>query len=363
MARRLRPDSMLFVATLVLVCVSMAWVYSASMGRTRAADVTAFAFFKQVMWAALGLATLLIAARIDFRTYRSQMLMLALAAVTLVGLVLVFFFRPIGGSHRWVRLSDAVGLQPSELAKLLAVMVSASLLAERVENRDSLNPALLRIVSMFAVFAALILPEPDLGSVLIMGAVLVAIAFAAGMPYRYLTLALAGSCVLGAAAIVAKPYRLQRVIGYLTDPPFQTKQALIAVGSGGTWGRGFAQSVQKMFYLPASQTDSIFAVIGEEAGLIGTTIVLVCFAIIIWRGLRVAFNAPDVYGTLLATGITALIGVQAALNMSVVLNLVPQKGVALPFVSAGGSSLLVSLVAMGILLNLSQHASYARDHS
>jgi cell division protein FtsW len=223
--------------------------------------------------------------------------------------------------------------------------------------------ALLPIVSALGVVLLLVYLEPDLGTTVTILGVVAAMVFAAGLPYR----------ALGGLALVMLPalaylaasadYRWKRLVSFWRpeDSPlgdaFQLIQSLIAVGTGGIWGRGIGEGVQKLSYLPEPRTDFIFSVISEEVGLVGATFILVCFAVIMWRGLRVALHAPDRFGSLVALGLTMMIAAQAFVNISVVLGLLPTKGLPLPFVSAGGSSLIVSLAGMGVLLNISQHAS------
>jgi len=216
---------------------------------------------------------------------------------------------------------------------------------------------------MLGAFAGLIILQPDLGTTVALVGVVMTMLFAAGLSLRYLGTAVAGLVPMIALAIYLEPYRLRRFVSFLdpdADPTgegFQLRQALIAVGSGGPFGRGLMEGVQKLFYIPEPHTDFIFAVIGEELGLIGTTAVLICFVIIAVRGLRVSMLAPDRLGSLLAIGVTAMLGAQALVNLSVVIGLLPTKGIPLPFVSNGGSSMLVSAFAMGILLNISQYAT------
>ena len=223
--------------------------------------------------------------------------------------------------------------------------------------------ALLPIALVTGAVVVLVMLEPDFGTAVSMLVVVALMVFAAGLDWRYFAaVAIAGIPALAAVALAA-PYRMRRFTTFLNpeaDPlgdGFQILQSLIAVGTGGVTGTGLMQGVQKLFYLPEPHTDFIYAVIGEELGLVGTTFVLVAFLVITWRGLRVALRSPDPFACLLAMGLTGMIAVQAFINVSVVLALLPTKGIPLPFVSAGGSSLLINLVGMGMLLNLSQHAA------
>ncbi|MBP1634015.1 MAG: ftsW 2 [Acidobacteria bacterium] len=363
MARTLKTDAWLFGGTLVLLATSMAFVYSASAVRAEQQLHDAEYFlYRQALWVGLGVALMVAAMRVDYRHWRHPLVLRACVAATVVGLVAVFFARPINNAHRWLGLGG-VGVQPSEFAKLAVILFAAATIAGRLESGESPLPAFAKVGGLVLAFAALIVLEPDMGSALAVSAVAGAIIFAAGLPVRWLAPLLLALPYVIYKLVMMEGYRSRRVFAFLDpfghrrDAGFQTVQSLIAVGSGGLIGKGFMQGVQKMFYLPEAHNDFIYAVIAEEKGLVGSSLVLACFVVLVWRGLRVATHAPDAFGSLVAAGITTMIGLQALTNMSVVLNLLPAKGIALPFVSAGGSSMLVSLAAMGILLNISQKAS------
>jgi cell division protein FtsW len=364
MARKLRSDTLLFTATMLLLVVGAAWVYSASAvaSAEKFEGRTTYFLVRQLLWTAMGVACLLVTMRLDYRIYRQPRVLLGMVAVSLIGLVAVFFSPAIKGSHRWLGMSG-VGVQPSEFAKLVGIIVVAAALHEWLERREDLRTTATRIGTVLGGFLLLVVVEPDYGSAIVICAVAGTMVFAAGLAYRWIAGAALIAPPLAFAVLILEPYRWRRIEAWWnpwldrSDKGFQTVQSLLAVGTGGVWGKGFMEGVQKMFYLPEAHNDFIFAVIAEEQGLIGTTLVVAIFCVLIWRGLRVARRAPDAYGSLLATGITAMLGLQALLNMSVVLNLLPAKGIALPFVSAGGSSMLVSLFAIGILLNISQHAT------
>lgn len=363
MARKLRSDRILFLATAVLVCGSLVMVYSASavMAMERYQQPYLF-LFKQTTWVVLGMLLLGLLMRTDYRHYRQPVVIWSLLGVVTAALVAVLFRREINGTRRWFAIAG-VGVQPSEFAKIVAVFFTAALLERRMERVNDFKYALLPIVLMVTVFCGLIMLEPDFGTAISLTATVGAMVFVAGLSYRYvlggLLLALPAMGVL----VMSADYRLRRITTFLDpwrDPQgdgFQVIQSLIAVGTGGIWGLGLMGSVQKRFYLPEPHTDFIFAVISEELGLIGATVIVVCFAVIAWRGLSIALHAPDRFGSLLAVGFTSMLVLQALVNISVVLSLLPTKGIPLPFVSAGGSSLLISLLSMGILLNVSQHAS------
>jgi cell division protein FtsW len=298
--------------------------------------------------------------RIDYRTYRNEAFIWSLTGAVCVLLVLVLFSAPVNGARRWFNFGG-LGIQPSELAKIAAVLFTALMLERRMHRIDELSYSLLPIGIVVGAMSGLILLEPDLGTAVSLLMIVAMMVFAAGLNYRYLLGTAIAAVPIAYLLIAGSPYRLRRLLAFLNpeaDPlgdGFQVMQSLIAVGTGGVFGRGLMGGVQKLFFLPEPHTDFIYAVIGEELGLVGTTTVLVCFGVIAWRGMRIAMRAQDAFGSLLALGVTAMIAVQALVNISVVLGLLPTKGIPLPLVSSGGSSLLISLLGIGVLLNVSQH--------
>ena len=363
MARKLKFDKVLFTATLLLVCASIVMVYSAS-------AVVAFERFqqpyffltKQVLWTVLGLAVLAVAMRVDYRTYRNEAFIWCLVGATALLLVGVLFSAPVNGTHRWFS-PGGLGIQPSELAKIACVFFTALMLERRMHRIDELSYSLVPIGLVAGVVVALVLLEPDFGTSMSLVLIVAVMVFAGGLHYRYFV----GLLLIALPAIylvlVSASYRRRRLLAFWdpwADPlgdGFQIIQSLIAVGTGGVFGRGLMAGVQKLFYLPEPHTDFIYAVIGEELGLIGATAVLLCFCVIAWRGLRISARADDRFGSFVALGLTTMVVAQAFVNISVVLDLMPTKGIPLPLVSAGGSSLLVNLLGMGVLLNISQHES------
>ena len=364
MARKLKFDRMLFYTTIVLAFSGLVMVYSASNMLTPQDGSQSGAFLiKQILFIVFGLAVMAAAMKFDYHAYRMPAFIWTMLTITIVALLAVLVFGPkINGTHRWFRLAG-VSLQPSELAKITMIIFAAAVLEQRMDRIKELRYSLGPIAVLLAILFALFYLEPDFGSAVAVVAVVAVMVFAAGIPIRYLMFIGAGAIPLLALFAILEPYRVRRFLIFLhpeQDPlkdGFQILQSLIAVGTGGVTGRGLGESVQKMAYLPYPHTDFIYAVTAEELGLVGATLMLVCFAILTWRGLRVVSRAPDAFGSFLALGITAMLAVQAFVNISVVLGLMPTKGIPLPFVSAGGSSLIVSLAAMGALLNISQQAS------
>jgi cell division protein FtsW len=363
MARTLKADKTLFLLTTLLVGASIVMVYSASSVQAANKFQASYYFLaKQVVWAALGFVLMFGAMHVDYHDYRRPAVIWSLLGATAVLLVAVFFEPHINGTQRWLSF-HLFSLQPSELAKLSVIVFAAAILERRMHRIADLAYAVAPIAIVTFGLAGLVLLEPDFGTAVSIVLIAVAMLYAGGLRYRHLLTAFFLITPGAIALVVLKAYRFKRVLAFL-DPEgtrlndgFQLYQSLIALGSGGLIGRGLGGSMQKLFYLPEAHTDFIFSIIGEELGLIGTTIVLGAFALLAWRGLRVALLAPDRFGSLLAVGITMMIAVQALLNITVVTGLAPTKGLPLPFVSNGGSSLLINMVAMGVLLNISQQAS------
>ena len=367
MARKLKSDKVLFLATLLLVGASVVMVYSASavlaMGHFQ--QPPWFFLLKQAIWAVVGIGLLGAAMRVDYRLLRSPLVIRAALAVSVAALILVFFGPPINGTRRWFSIGG-VGIQPSEFAKVAVILFAAAALERRMETMDRVVRALGPLALVTGLVCGLIVLEPDFGTAFTLLAIVGVMVFAAGLSYRYLAGLTLVLVPLLFAVLVSAPYRVQRLLAFLdpwADPygtGYQVIQSQIAVGTGGLLGQGLMAGVQKLFYLPHPHTDFIYAVIAEETGLLGASVVLLCFGVILWRGLGVAAAAPDRFGAFLALGITMMVTFQAFFNISVVLGLLPTKGIPLPFVSAGGSSLLINLLAMGILLSISQHTSEAR---
>jgi cell division protein FtsW len=363
MARKLKSDPVLFLATVGLVCLSIVMVWSASAVVAMERYQQPYLFLiKQVMWSLLGLAVLWAAMGVDYRVYKQDRFVWTCLGVVSLALVAVLFSPPVNNAHRWFSVGG-LGIQPSELAKVAAIFFIASMLERRVHRINELGYSLLPIGLVIGLLVALILLEPDFGTSMSLALIAGVMVFAAGLSYMYVAAAGVMLVPLAAFIMLGADYRRRRLFAFMHpwDDPlgdgFQLIQSLIAVGTGGIHGKGLMQGVQKLFYLPEPHSDFIYAVISEELGLIGASAVLICFCVITWRGLRVATKAPDTFGAFVALGLTTMIAVQALVNISVVLGMMPTKGIPLPFVSAGGSSLLINLLGMGVLLNVSRHTS------
>jgi cell division protein FtsW len=364
MRRKLQIDWLLFAAVASLALFGVVMVYSASamlaIKETQGANQFVYAI-KQFGFTILGLFLMLVATRFDYRWLRQSWFVYGAVAVTIVLLAAVFAFPPINGARRWIKFAS-VSFQPSELAKLTVALFLAYFFANREGEMSDVRRTLVPCALALAALFGLVFLEPDLGTTMVMAAIFAAVYFAAGADWRHFAAAAAMFVVGVLGALVLVPWRMKRLFAFL-DPwsdaegaGYQLIQSLLAVGSGGVWGTGFAQGQQKIHYLPYAHSDFVFAIVCEELGLIGASVVLFLFVVILWRGARAAFAAPDRFGKLLAIGITTGVVVQAFFNMSVVVGLLPTKGIPLPFISYGGSSVVITLLAMGILLNISQYA-------
>ncbi len=378
MAQRLRTDWILFVTIVVMVAVGLVVMYSASsmIAQVKFHSNTYF-LMRQLFWAVAAFAALMYFKRRDYRTLKNPTWAFASLGIVLMLLVAVYFLDT--RAHRWIRLAG-LSLQPSEFAKPALAVFLAYFVAQRsrsINSKHTLLPAALAVVMLtFAVVVA------DLGTAVVLVAMAVVVFFVAGLERRYIAILGAAAVLCAALAIAVKPYRLGRVLAYVDpdekilekldrdgkfrkymqratavrDPGYQVRQSKLAVGAGGVLGVGLMQGKQKMLYLPEAHSDFIYAVIGEELGLWGALAVLAGFLVILWRGFRLFFCVPDEFGRYLALGVTAAVVIQALINISVVLDLAPTKGIPLPMISSGGSSLLSTLASLGMLLSISEHA-------
>lgn len=365
--RELVVDKLLLAVVIGLVLFGTIMVYSASavLAQKQHDGNQFYYLFRQGGWVVIGLIAMLFGLSFDYRRYNHRNLILVALAVTAILLCAVFLFPKVNGSHRWIRFGF-LSLQPSELSKLALIAYLGHFFEKQARDMESFKQTFLPAALVSGAFIVLVGGESDFGTALMLSVIFIAMAYQAGI--RLLHLFGIGALAVPAAVcmVLFVDWRLQRVLDFL-DPwknqstsSYQVVQSMIAFGSGGTDGVGFAQSKQKLFFLPAAHTDFIFSVIGEELGLVGTITLLTLFAIIAWRGFRAARYAPDLFGQLLAVGITVMLTAQACFNMSVTLSLVPNKGIPLPFISSGGSSLAISMFAAGVLLNVSKHAKAER---
>jgi cell division protein FtsW len=347
---------LLTLVTLGLVAFGLVMVYSATSASAALGDGDSMAYLeRQAVYALIGIVLMAAASRVDYHRLRYLAPVLLLAALGLCAAVLVAS-PAVNGAHRWFFLGPA-SFQPSELAKLSLCLFAAVYLAKRPPPR-TLGELARPLGIVTAIFCALILLEPDLGTTISLCVVMLAVLLVAGVPLRLLAFGSLLALGVGFIAIWSEPYRRARVFSFL-DPwsdaqgsGFQIVQATIGIGSGGITGEGLGEGVQKILYLPEAHTDMIFAVIGEELGLFGSALVIGAFAAFGFAGFRIALRCRDPFGKLLAAGLTSLVCGQAAINLAAVLGIAPLTGIPLPFVSYGGSSLVVLLVGVGILLNI-----------
>src|SRR5215510_4689361 len=364
MPRKLTPDLWLFALVLSLVSLGVVMVYSASaiMAADRFHDPLYF-LKKQLFWAVLGVCALWFGMHFDYR--RLERFVIPLLVVSFVLLVLVLlppFGQEINGTRRWFRAGFA-SFQPVELAKFALVLYLASFLTRRQEVIRSFIQGLLPLLMMAGTLAGLTILQPDLGNSLALIILTLALAYLAGARPAHMLAVAAAALPVVVVLVAMKPYRWRRMVAFMNpwdDPQgsgFQIIQSFLALGSGGWLGLGLGESKQKLFYLPEPYTDFIFAIIGEELGLVGAVLVVALFALLIWRGLRIGLRAPDPFGSYLALGLTVMLATQTVVNLGVVMGALPTKGLPLPFISFGGSALLTTMFASGVLLNISQHST------
>ena len=361
MAKRVGVDKWMFFITLLLIVAGLVMVFSASAVMAQERYHSPYTFVgKQAIWALGGVLALLILMNVDVNHYKSPRFMIPALCITLFLLVLVFCFPGSHNTHRWIRFGDFFTFQPSEIAKPVMVLFLAWFLHTRLDRMRDWKHTLLRAVAIPLIFIGLIVRQPDLGTALVLAGVTAMMLVLAGMEWKYLVIGVSATLPVLAALLFMVAWRRQRMLVFLNpdaDPQgagFHINQSLIAVGTGGLTGRGYMEGVQKLFYLPEAHTDFIFANIAEELGFIGAISIVLLFAIFGYRGLRAAFRSQDPFARMVAFGITTTILLQAFFNISVVLSLLPTKGIPLPLISSGGTSLACTLASIGILLSITR---------
>lgn len=359
--RRKRADIALVITVIALVLFGIVMVYSASVIVGYQLGDPQLFFKRQILSAVLGVIGLIITANIDYRLWQKWAGWLL--GITLFLLVSVFFLShgEVNGAHRWIDLGPLT-FQPSEIAKLTFLMYLSAWLAKRQDQMHDIVGTFLPFMAVLGVVSFLLLREPDFGTLAVFFTSAVAVYAVAGMTWQQFTLG-AGSVALALSAVLAVPYRRARILTFL-DPSQDTsgiswhvKNIAIAIGSGGWFGLGFGQSVQKRLFLPEPHTDSIFAIITEELGFFVAALVILAYIFLAYRGYRAALRAQDTFGRLLAVGITSWFAFQAFLNLASMAHIVPLVGIPLPFISYGGTNLMVSMVAVGVLLNISRQGN------
>jgi len=358
-------DFTLFSTIMLLVAIGVIMVYSASsysaFFNSGLKNDSMYFLKKQGLVAIVGIGAMFFAIRTDYHKIKKYTKIIMIGAIILLSVV--FAFPPVNGARRWINLGPA-SLQPSEIAKYIVVLYMAKSIEKKGEKIKSLGHGVVPYLLVSGFYAGMVFLEKNLSIAAVIMIVTLIVLYVAGAKTSHM-LGLIGLVGLaGVAGILFEPYRMARFTSFLNpwaDPKgkgYQLIQSLLALGSGGIWGMGLGRSRQKCYYIPEPHNDFIFAIIGEELGLIGCTLIVILFIIFIWRGIVTAVRAKDTYGTLLATGITSVVAVQAIINIAVVTGSMPVTGVPLPFISYGGSSLVFNLVAMGILLNISRQNEY-----
>jgi len=358
-----RPDLVLLGAIMALLGIGFVMVYSSSAVRGYIQYDDPYHYLKmEILWVTMGLVAMFISMVVDLRWVRKfAKPALIVAIVLLIAVKIPGIGRRVNGADRWIGLGP-LSIQPSEVIKLSMVLMMSHLLALNPHKIESFRKGVLPILGLMGVIAGLIMLQPDLGTTLVIAATTFFMLIAAGAKVGHI-LALGGTGLgLVVAAIAAAPYRMRRIFAFLdpwADPlgnGYQTIQSLLALGPGGLFGLGLGQSRQKFLYLPENHTDFIFAMVGEELGFVGASLVVLTFFLFAWRGFRVAMRAPDAYMGFLAVGLTAMVSIQVMINMGVVSGVLPVTGITLPFISYGGTSLVFTMVGVGVLLNISREA-------
>jgi cell division protein FtsW len=368
---RIKTDWFMFAIAAALALFGALMVYSASamIAVRESGGASQFTYFyKQFGFTIAGLAVMFAASRIDYRRLSHPVVVYAIFVLTVILLIAVFAFPEINGARRWIRMGP-FSIQPSELAKIALPIFLAYFLTRNEERVGEIKSTVIPAVGALVLLGGLVFIEPDLGTTIVLCAIFSAVYFAAGAKILHIATVAGAMVVMALGAVLLAPWRVERLMAFLDpfahsdDAGYQVVQSLYAIGSGGVFGEGFAKGQQKLFYLPYPYSDFIFSVVGEELGLIGTLAVLIAFGLLLWRGTRAAVKAPDRFGMLLGIGIITGIIVQALFNISVVISLLPAKGIPLPFISYGGSSVLVTMAAVGILLNISRQGNEGRRES
>lgn len=365
MSRKLTYDRYLFGAAVLIIVIGLVMIYSASamIAQQKVGHDNPWYFLsRQFIWLIAGAVLMLALMHVDLNKLKDTRAIYALLVSLCAALVFVLFQPPINGTHRWL-VFPHFQIQPSEFAKPVVILFLASFLARKDDRIDDLSTTLLPIGSVLALIGGLILLQPDFGTAATIGLVSALLLFIAGISWKRVALFSLALIPMVVALVVGAEYRRERLLTFLNpeaDPlgkGFQAMQSLIAIGTGGMWGLGIGNGRQKLFFLPEPHTDFIFSIIGEEIGFIGSIALMALFVFLVWRGIKVARTTTDRFAFYAALGFSLMIGVQALINISVALCLLPTKGLPLPLVSYGGSSLLTSMIAVGMLLNLSQQSN------
>jgi len=360
MVKNIGVDRMLIVAVIFLLLFGLIMVYSATMILAKEKFDDSFYFVKkQILWLVIGAIVFAIVSMLKYPLYLKQRFVILIMVLSILALMAVFFTGKINNSYRWIRVLG-LSLQPSEFAKISVVLYISFLFGRKNYDVNQIKKLLVLLIPVF-VIGILILKEPDYGNFFLIFAVTLSLLFVAGLKFRYFVYTFMVLCVLVYGSLQLNPERINRILAFLQPQEyastysFQTLQSIYALGSGGIFGQGLGNSTQKLFFLPYAYTDFIYSIIGEEVGLIGSILVLLLFLVFLIRGVLIAKHSGNTHTYLLVTGLTFLIVIQALMNISVALGMLPTKGIPLPFISIGGSSLMSSLIIAGIIVNVSKH--------
>ncbi len=356
-------DFPLFIIILILLAIGINMVFSASMYEDRQFYRDTYYHLKrQLIWASLGIGAMIFTSNFDYRKLGNRKLINFGMIVTIALLVIVLFMPDKKGASRWINIGK-LGIQPSELAKIMLIVYLSDNIARKGEKIKNFLQGVIPVLIVGGLFAGLIIIEPNMSTAVIVMTVSILMLFVGGAKMSHLSGIFLVGVSLAVVAIAIEPYRMARFTGFINpwadplDTGYQAIQSLYALGAGGPFGMGFGMSRQKQYYIPEAQNDFIFSILGEELGFLGAAAVIILFALLVWRGLKIALNCKDKFGSLMASGITALIAVQSSINFLVVSSFMPITGVTLPLISYGGSSLLFTMASLGLLLNISRYKS------
>lgn len=367
MTKKRSSDFTLMLTVLILVVIGIIMVFSASYAYAYFRLGDGYHFLKRdLLWASVGLCGMLVAMNFDYWRYKK----IAPLGYIISLILLILVLSPLGieynGAKRWLGVGGFT-IMPSEIAKICAILFVASSLSTNPDKIKNFFKGVVPYLIIIGIYFGLIILQPNLSTAVTISAIIMVMMFVTGMRWSHLTFMGSGGIALIVVMILIKPYRMLRLTGFLdpfADPRgtgYQVIQSLLALGSGGLFGVGLGKSIQKYLYIPEPQNDFIFAIIGEELGFVGCVAVIILYLLLIWRGVRIAINAPDLFGCLLATGVTAMVAVQVIINIAVATSSMPVTGIPLPFISWGGTSLAIFMTAIGVLLNISRYANLDRS--
>ncbi|QEK11952.1 stage V sporulation protein E [Crassaminicella thermophila] len=367
MAKKKSSDFTLLLTVLILVIIGIIMVFSSSHYYALSKMNDSYHFLKrELMWATLGLLGMFFTMNFDYWKYKKLAPYAYIFSIILLILVLTPLGMEINGAKRWLGVGGFT-IMPGEVAKICGIIFAANYLSRKPEKIKKFLQGVVPCLFIIGIYFSLIILQPNLSTAVTISGIIGCMMFVAGMRWAHVSLMGLSGVGLLVVLILLEPYRMRRLTGFLdpfADPQgtgYQVIQSLLALGSGGLFGVGLGKSIQKYLYIPEPQNDFIFAIIGEELGFVGCVTVIILFLLLIWRGVRIAINAPDLFGCLLATGVTSMVAVQVIINIAVATSSMPVTGIPLPFISWGGNSLAIFMSAIGILLNISRYSNLDRS--